>query len=1254
MNNNKTRLIFLYAILLVTILVSTIFGARLFIDEPQVSRLPGVNLNSLFEIDKQDAVAVKKTNSKSLMGGGSANSGAALNQEKLEKIANTIRQSRASNTGQIKLPVEKQQELNLLKQQFNANNESDLKFDSVGRVRAIYDAIALSGVGHHVPAELAMKIEEITMSYPILFGIGDSGEVVKSKATCSDDICATKLSKSFYGLPAWDHELSVSTKANKIFAITGNFYAPNLSAPKQYVPDQSKIRSSIARYFSKTTLDVVVADWGELGISRIGNRDIYSYKLPHVLVKNKAFDIIVSAETNKVVSITSLICDLSVQGSGEDLNGDVVDFQVEQVGSLYHMIDTRFPLNYSTEVYSANDRNNPISSLSPDSGWPASSVSALNYAKQTVDYYSDNHSYNAVNSAGSKLYITVDENMENAYWNSGSQQIVLGIGEGVIAQQGLSLAASADVMAHEITHGVVSSTSALQYRYQSGALDESFADFFGSMVDGDDWLIGEDLLSPSGLPLRNMANPAAGFSSQPFHFDDYAYLPNTSQGDYGGVHVNSGIPNRAMYLLAEGLTDENIGTSIGRAKTADLAFKTLLSLSGNSVFNEAAENMMALAAELYGEDSAEYNATQQAWLSVGLPQQTIQSSGTTSTAVIPDDVTAVVSLFPMGDTETTIKEQNAYSVYVQLFDNTNPQYISELDFGPMTAELSNYRRPSLVVFPNSEFEIIYQRITGEFYLTNSNSIGEELLDDGSGIANISGDHQGKLVAIADRNQPIINIINSETGEISSFNVVLPNYGQQAIEPAVEFIDTLRFDPTSRYVVFDYLTCALGVDGCGFDSEDSFWAIGILDINSGALSFPFPAQPSRVDIGYPAFSNLTDQYITFDMGEYAENGEVNSSVMLYSLETGQSQIIADPDGTSSKEGAWGSPSFTADDSGIVFSYSRDNGEFTYIVELDDYSPSTDSNAVREINPFYAFIGFASAEIPANIKPSLELNTEMLNWGAIESSQQSSLEFCLTNNGEFQIELYDSVTPNGVTWLGDNGYLESGSMQCSNIVLDATGLSLGEFTASFSIIHNGANSPTPVSLVAMIDRDSDNDGILDQVDMDDDNDGVSDIEDAFPFNASESLDTDGDGVGNNIDLDDDNDGVLDIYDYAPLDPTAWLFNSWDIDGNGSVDALSDGLLMLRYMFRLRDEALLDSAVANDSPLSDDEIKRRIEAMYSNADIDNSNQVDALTDGLLLLRYLFGLRGDSLIAAVVAETAERSTAVAIESYIQAAVPD
>jgi hypothetical protein len=242
---------------------------------------------------------------------------------------------------------------------------------------------------------------------------------------------------------------------------------------------------------------------------------------------------------------------------------------------------------------------------------------------------------------------------------------------------------------------------------------------------------------------------------------------------------------------------------------------------------------------------------------------------------------------------------------------------------------------------------------------------------------------------------------------------------------------------------------------------------------------------------------------------------------------------------------------------------------------------------------------------------------------------------------------------VTWLGDNGYLESGSMQCSNIILDTTDLSLGEFTNTVSIIHNGANSPTPVSLTALIDQDSDDDGILDQLDMDDDNDGVSDTEDAFPYNANESIDTDGDGIGNNNDLDDDNDGVIDIYDSSPLDPDEWQQDSWDLDGNGSVDALTDGLLMLRYMFGLRDEALTNSAVAYDTPFSDEEIKTRMENIYPNTDIDNNGSLDALTDGLLLMRYLFGLRGNSLIDDVVAANAGRSTAAEIENYIQTGIP-
>ena len=115
---------------------------------------------------------------------------------------------------------------------------------------------------------------------------------------------------------------------------------------------------------------------------------------------------------------------------------------------------------------------------------------------------------------------------------------------------------------------------------------------------------------------------------------------------------------------------------------------------------------------------------------------------------------------------------------------------------------------------------------------------------------------------------------------------------------------------------------------------------------------------------------------------------------------------------------------------------------------------------------------------------------------------------------------------------------------------------------------------------------------------------------------------------------------------ISPTAPM--SWDVDHNGEADALTDGLLMLRYAFGLTGESLVNNAVAINSPLDSSEIEQSIIETLSIADIDNNGQVDALTDGLLLLRYLFGLTGDALISNSVALDAARATHADIEQYI------
>ena len=238
----------------------------------------------------------------------------------------------------------------------------------------------------------------------------------------------------------------------------------------------------------------------------------------------------------------------------------------------------------------------------------------------------------------------------------------------------------------------------------------------------------------------------------------------------------------------------------------------------------------------------------------------------------------------------------------------------------------------------------------------------------------------------------------------------------------------------------------------------------------------------------------------------------------------------------------------------------------------------------------------------------------------------------------------------------------------------------------------------------DPDDDNDGLDDEYDVfpfdpteqvDSDGDGVGDNGDAFPNDATETLDTDNDGIGNNTDPDDDDDGVTDLSDAYPLNhlyskdsdtdgmPDAWETKygldpndpsdaesdrdndgvtalneflegtipsgSIDLDGNDQYDALTDGLLLLRGMFGLDGNALVTGTIASDAVFTESvEIESRIETLGDLADIDGNGDIDALTDGLLTLRYLFGLEGDTLINGVVAEDATRTSAEDIEAHL------
>ena len=198
-----------------------------------------------------------------------------------------------------------------------------------------------------------------------------------------------------------------------------------------------------------------------------------------------------------------------------------------------------------------------------------------------------------------------------------------------------------------------------------------------------------------------------------------------------------------------------------------------------------------------------------------------------------------------------------------------------------------------------------------------------------------------------------------------------------------------------------------------------------------------------------------------------------------------------------------------------------------------------------------------------------------------------------------------------------------------------------------------------------KNIDGDAFGDACDSDNDNDGTEDAFDSFPFNALEQLDHDNDGIGNNADTDDDGDGVNDALDLFPLD----AFESADFDGDGIGDnadffpnsaeySLDSDLDQMpdawerKYGLNPTDasDALLDQD--NDGLTALEEYEAGTIPLKI-LDIDANGSFDALTDGLIILRYAFGLRGQSLIDDVISEDAMRAEAADIETYIETLLP-
>ncbi|MCS1351320.1 M4 family metallopeptidase [Mechercharimyces sp. CAU 1602] len=441
-----------------------------------------------------------------------------------------------------------------------------------------------------------------------------------------------KYQQQYKGVPVYGRELIIhADKEGKASSIIGKF-DPEVKEKKPKTKAKFSAKEAIAKakktigFEKKTKFSIEKSD------KVIYQDDKGKYHLAYIVTlstlegKNPGYyDVVVSARTLDVIHQVNKSNHAAETGTGVGVNGDRKSLNTYSSSGTYYLYDTTKPMYSSNngviKTYTANQGSNLPGSYVTDSDnyWTdGAAVDAHNYAGKVYDYYYQKHGRNSFDGNGGSLISTVhyyssEACPNNAFWDG--TQMAYCDGDG---SQSKDLSGALDVVGHEITHAVTERTAGLIYQNQSGALNESWSDVLGNLIENksdERWLVGEDVWTPNiaNDGLRSMSNPES--NGYPSHMNDYRNLPNTRAGDWGGVHINSSIPNKAFYnfVTSSGVTRDEAGKVWYRALTQYL--------TSSSEFMDARNATIQASTDLYGASAQETIALTNAWAAVGLGSQ---------------------------------------------------------------------------------------------------------------------------------------------------------------------------------------------------------------------------------------------------------------------------------------------------------------------------------------------------------------------------------------------------------------------------------------------------------------------------------------------------------------------------------------------------------------------------------------------------------------------------------------------------------
>lgn len=739
-----------------------------------------------------------------------------------------------------------------------------------------------------------------------------------------------------------------------------------------YHPERNKNIEKLSWHI--TVFPTIAGRW-EYFIDAQSGEIIHAFK--NICNLNGAMEANASSTTNQPTPIEenaaakNCVLDGPATANATDLAGVTRTINTYLSGGKYYLIDASRPMFNAGQSSFPNDPVGVIQTINAGNTSPQNNnfsvsdvtttnnqwnnpkaVSAQYNGGIAYEYYRTTHNRNSINGQGGNIVGIINvadqdgSGMDNAFWNG--QAMFYGNGN----QAFTPLARGLDVAGHEMSHGVIQKTANLEYQTESGALNESYADVFGAMIDRDDWRIGEDVVTsyfPSGA-LRDMSNPHNGGNT----FSDPGYQPAhvnekyNGSADNGGVHINSGIPNKAFYLFA------NNG-SVGKDKAEKVYYRALDKyLVMSSQFIDLRSSVIQSINDL-GYGAAVVNAANSAFDAVGIGGGG-NAGGTNYQQPLPvnpgQDYILVCE--PIGNTIN--------NMYIANTDGSNPVQIYS---GEVLSRPSITDDGSLIVFTGGDKKLYYLTLDW-----GTGNVGGpfELSGDPSWRNVVVSKDGSKIAAVYDNLINIIYVYDFATQQGLEFGLSNPTTGNGDISTGeVQYADALEFDYSGEYVMYDAYNIINGSNGSSID----YWDIGFLrawsnssnSFGDGFINKLFSSIPENTSVGNPTFAKNSPFIVAFD---YLDNNNSTYNILGANLETGDVGTILE------NASALAYPNYSKLDNKLIFNATSFSGDAINVINLATSKITSSGSESGLIDGGYWGVWFATGL--RNLSATSDLHTD----------------------------------------------------------------------------------------------------------------------------------------------------------------------------------------------------------------------------------------------------------------------------------------